>query len=347
MHFSKQWIEMKLITGNDLLEGEHMLDDKPGLRVVPVLAIILPCFNESETIHNTVTQLLALVKALTEEGLIAKESYLFFVDDGSSDDSWEAVIMLHHGNKAIKGIKLSQNFGHQAALLAGLAAVTEKCDAAISIDADLQQDPLAIRQFVIEFHKGADVVLGIRRDRNTDGWFKNKSALAFYTLMKTMGVNIIPNHADYRLLSKRALEALALFPEPNIFLRAICLRLGFKVCKVFFDVKERAYGTSKYSLQKMLRLALHGITSFSIVPLRIVAILGFIVFLLSIIMGGYVVWRTLFIGDTVPGWASTALPIYFIGGIQLLCLGVVGEYIGQIYNTVKNRPRWICEHKLD
>ena len=244
-------------------------------------------------------------------------------------------------------MKLSKNFGHQAALLAGLSEVTKHCDAAISIDADLQQDPLAIRDFVIELRKGADVVLGVRRDRGTDGWLKKQTALGFYALMRIMGVNIIPNHADYRLLSKRALEALALFPEPSIFLRATCLHLGFRVSTVLFDVSERQYGQTKYSLTKMLRLALHGITSFSVVPLRIVAIIGFVIFLSSLGMGGYVIWHSLYVGDTIPGWASITLPIYFIGGVQLLCLGVVGEYVGQIYKTVKNRLRWICEHKLD
>jgi hypothetical protein len=190
-------------------------------------------------------------------------------------------------------------------------------------------------------------VLGVRKDRGTDGWLKKQTALGFYALMRVMGVNIVPNHADYRLLSKRALEALALFTEPSIFLRATCLELGFKVSTVLFDVSERQFGQTKYSPRKMLRLALHGITSFSVVPLRIVAMIGFVIFLFSIGMGGYVIWHALIVGDTVPGWASTTLPIYFIGGVQLLCLGVVGEYVGQIYKTVKHRPRWICEHKLD
>lgn len=313
----------------------------------PQLAIVLPCFNESESIAPAVNQLTAIIQDLADERLISKDSYLFFVDDGSSDESWAIIEEFNRRNKAIKGLKLSQNFGHQAALLAGLSEVTMHCDAAISIDADLQQDPLAIRDFVNELQKGADVVLGVRKDRGTDGWLKKKTALGFYTLMRIMGVSIVPNHADYRLLSKRALEALALFPEPSIFLRATCLHLGFKVSKVFFDVSERQYGQTKYSLSKMLRLALHGITSYSVVPLRIVAIIGFMVFLSSLGMGAYVLWHSLFVGDTIPGWASITLPIYFIGGIQLLCLGVVGEYVGQIYKTVKNRPRWICEYKLD
>jgi len=324
-----------------------MIGNENVNNIAPRLALVLPCYNESESIDYAVVQLMALIQELAKEGLISKDSYLFFVDDGSTDETWEVIDKCNRSNKAVKGLKLSKNFGHQAALLAGLSEVTKDCDAAISIDADLQQDPLAIRDFVIELRKGADVVLGVRRDRGTDGWLKKQTALGFYALMRIMGVNIIPNHADYRLLSKRALEALALFPEPSIFLRATCLHLGFRVSTVLFDVSERQYGQTKYSLTKMLRLALHGITSFSVVPLRIVAIIGFVIFLSSLGMGGYVIWHSLYVGDTIPGWASITLPIYFIGGVQLLCLGVVGEYVGQIYKTVKNRPRWICEHKLD
>jgi glycosyltransferase involved in cell wall biosynthesis len=313
----------------------------------PRLAIVLPCFNERESIGYAVTKLSALIKQLADDKMISEDSYILFVDDGSTDDSWSVIESLNRDSPTIKGLKLSRNFGHQAALLAGLTVITKDCDAAISIDADLQQDPSAIKDFISEFRAGSDIVLGIRRDRGTDGWFKKQTALGFYRLMRAMGVNTIQNHADYRLLSKRALEALALYPEPNIFLRATCLQLGFRVSTILFDVRERQYGHTKYSLKKMLRLALHGITSFSVVPLRMVAIIGFILFLFSLGMGGYVIWHALLIGDTVPGWASTTLPIYFIGGVQLLCLGVVGEYIGQIYTTVKNRPRWICEKKLD
>lgn len=324
-----------------------MISGEQIFQKIPRLAIVLPCFNESESINHAADELSAVIKVIAREGRISPNSYIIFVDDGSTDESWSVIEQHNRSNNAIKGLKLSRNYGHQVALLAGLTTVTGDCDAAISIDADLQQDPSAIREFVKEFEKGADIVLGVRKDRGTDSWLKKITALGFYTFIRALGVNTILNHADYRLLSKRALDALRLFPEPNIFLRALCLQLGFRVSTVLFDVKERQYGQTKYSLKKMLRLALHGITSFSIVPLRIVAIIGFVLFLFSIGMGGYIAWRTLFVGDTVPGWASTALPIYFIGGIQLLCLGVVGEYVGQIYSTVKNRPRWICECKLD
>lgn len=324
-----------------------MLYDESVEEGAPRLAIILPCYNEEASIGYAAEHLIYIIGELIADGIISKDSFLFFVDDGSSDNSWEVITGLHQKGNAIKGLKLSKNFGHQAALLAGLMTVTKECDVAISIDADLQQDPCAIKNFIQEFRNGAEVVLGVRRDRSEDGWFKKRSALIFYATMRTFGVNIVPNHADYRLLSKKALEALAQFPEPSIFLRATCLQLGFKTAIVQFDVRERQFGETKYSLKKMLRLALHGITSTSVVPLRIVAVTGFILFILSLGMGGYVIWQALVGGNTVPGWASTTLPIYFIGGVQLLCLGIVGEYIGQIYKTVKNRPRWICEYKLD
>lgn len=317
-----------------------------GNRACPRLAIVVPCYNEQETLAHTVTELLRILSGLVESGRIAADSFLLFVDDGSADETWASIAQLNRSDSRVKGLKLSRNFGHQAALLAGLMEVKGDCDASISIDADLQQEPAAIPRFLDEYGKGAEVVLGIRRDRSTDGGMKKLSALGFYSLMKAMGVNTVPNHADYRLLGRQALEALAAFPEPNIFLRATCLNLGFRVGTVLFDVVERRYGKTKYSLRKMLRLAIHGITSYSVVPLRMVAITGMIVFGLSLVMGTYVAWRALVVGDTVPGWASTALPIYFIGGVQLLCLGIVGEYIGQIYTTVKHRPRWICEHKL-
>lgn len=324
-----------------------MVNHAHNMQMAPKVAIILPCFNESESISYAAETLLGILAALIAEEQITQDSYLFFVDDGSQDNSWKIIEALHLKNQAVKGMKLSRNFGHQAALLAGLTAVTGKCDAAISIDADLQQDPLTIRDFVNELRNGADIVLGIRRDRATDGKVKKLTALGFYRFMAAMGVNAIPNHADYRLLSRRAMEALALYPEPGMFLRVTCLQLGFQVSTVFFDVKARRYGQTKYSLRKMLQLAVQGVTSYSVTPLRIVTAIGFAIFALSSCMAIYVVWHALYVGDTVPGWASTTLPIYFIGGVQLLCLGIVGEYVGQIFTSVKNRPRWICEDHLD
>ncbi len=313
---------------------------------IPKIAVVLPCFNEHESIVHTTERLLEIFNGLIANKEIAENSFLYFVDDGSSDNSWQILESLNASHANVKGLKLSRNFGHQAALLAGLMAVIKDCDAAISIDADLQQDPMAITRFVAEFQRGAHVVLGVRTDRATDSWFKKQSATGFYKLMKCMGVNTIPNHADYRLLSKKALEALSLFKEPDIFLRATCMQLGFATSIVLFDVKERAFGTTKYSLTKMLRLAIHSITSFSVMPLRLVAVLGSMIFLMSLCMSGYVAWQALIVGNTIPGWASITLPIYFIGGIQLLCLGIVGEYIGHICQVVKKRPQWIEDRKL-
>jgi glycosyltransferase involved in cell wall biosynthesis len=324
-----------------------MVNQAHNIQMTPRVAIILPCFNENESISYAAETLLGILAALIAEEKITQDSYLFFVDDGSQDNSWKIIEALHLKNNTVKGMKLSRNFGHQAALLAGLTAVTGKCDAAISIDADLQQDPLTIRDFVNELRNGADVVLGVRRDRAADGKVKKLTAVGFYRFMAAMGVNAIPNHADYRLLSRRAMEALALYPEPEMFLRVTCLLLGFQVSTVFFDVKARQYGQTKYSLRKMLQLAVHGVTSYSVTPLRIVTAVGFAIFAMSSCMAVYVVWHALYVGDTVPGWASTTLPIYFIGGVQLLCLGIVGEYVGQIFTSVKNRPRWICEDRLD
>ena len=324
-----------------------MVNNAHNIQMAPRIAIILPCFNESESISHAADTLLGIVATLVAEEKITQDSYLFFVDDGSQDNSWKIIETLHLKNKAVKGMKLSRNFGHQAALLAGLTAVTGKCDAAISIDADLQQDPLAIRDFVNELRNGADIVIGVRRDRATDGKVKKLTALGFYRLVAAMGVPTVPNHADYRLLSRRAMEALALYPEPGMFLRVTCLQLGFQVRTVLFDVQARRYGQTKYSLRKMLQLAVRGVTSYSVRPLRIVTAVGFAIFTISSCMAVYVVWHALYVGDTVPGWASTTLPIYFIGGVQLLCLGIVGEYVGQIFTSVKNRPRWICEDQLD
>lgn len=312
----------------------------------PVLAIVVPCFNEQESIPLTASILGDVLDSMVRRDLVSTQSYLYFVDDGSTDASWGLLTTLHAENKNLRALKLSRNFGHQAALLAGLSAVNGRCDAAISIDADLQQDPHIIPQFVERYVSGAEIVFGIRNDRASDSWFKKTTALGFYRVMKIMGVSIIQNHADYRLLGRHALNVLEEYAESNIFLRAICAQLGFRVDTVYFDVKERNLGASKYSLTKMMKLAIEGITSFSVVPLRAVAVLGVLIFGMTIVMSFYVAFRALIIGDTVPGWASTILPIYFIGGIQILCMGIIGEYIAQIVSNVKRRPRYIREREL-
>lgn len=312
----------------------------------PILAIVVPCFNEQESIPVTARILGEVLDSMMRRDLVSKQSYLYFVDDGSTDASWSLLATLHTENKNLRALKLSRNFGHQPALLAGLLAVNGRCDAAISIDADLQQDPLVIPQFVERYISGAEIVFGVRKDRASDGWFKKTTALAFYRVMTVMGVTIVPNHADYRLLGWHAIAALEEYAESNIFLRAICAQLGFRADIVYFDVKERYAGASKYSLIKMIKLAVEGITSFSVVPLRAVAVLGVLIFGMTTVMGFYIAFRALVIGDTVPGWASTTLPIYFIGGIQILCMGVIGEYVAQIVSNVKRRPRYITEREL-
>ena len=313
----------------------------------PTIAIILPCFNEEDCIDSSTSTMKRILEELIAKKNIAENSYLYFVDDGSTDNTWLKIFQLYQQVSFIKATKLSRNFGHQAALLSGLSAVTNRCDAAISIDIDLQQDPNVIKQFVQAFLEGNEIVFGVRLDRTKDSWFKRKSAEFFYHFSSLMGLHIIPNHADCRLLSNAALIALETHTEPNVFLRALCLNLGFKTSQVYFHVQERQFGVSKYTISKMFNLAIQGITSFSVTPLRFVAAIGFIIFMLSICMSIYVLWSAMITGKVVSGWASTVIPIYFIGGIQLLSLGIIGEYIGQIYMTVKRRPRWISEKTLD
>lgn len=313
----------------------------------PILAIAIPCFNEASVISKTVNAISQILSSLIKDKCISSESFIFFVDDGSSDDTWKKILEFKQDGFTVKGARLSKNFGHQAALFAAYSCLANKCDAVISIDADLQQDINAIPLFLAKYSSGFDVVLGVRRSRQTDGFYKKISAQFFYKLMLCFGVELIPNHADYRLLSNRALEALLLFKEPGIFLRALCLQLGFSVAIVNFDVFPRVDGESKYTLRKMFRLCVDGITSFSIAPLRLVFALGLALFLLSICMTGYVLWVYLDGVNVVPGWASTILPIYFIGGIQLLCLGIFGEYLGKVFIAVKHRPRWIFESIIE
>lgn len=323
-----------------------MKNEFPERAKLPVLAIVVPCFNEEKALPPAVQTLLSILDELIQERSIDNESFLYFIDDGSSDGSWQWLIATHQAASRVRGLKLSKNFGHQNALMAGLMAVKNRCDISISIDADLQQDPRSIREFVQAYLAGADVVFGVRKDRNSDGVFKRTTALAFYRLMSMLGVTTIKNHADYRLLSRKALEALSAYTEPALFLRAISVQLGFKSAIVYFDVKERSIGESKYTIGKMLSLAVHGVTSFSVAPLRLIALTGLLIFSATILMSAYILVRALFVGDTVPGWASTTLPIYFLGGIQILCMGIIGEYLAQTLNTVKQRPRYIVEGEL-
>lgn len=311
-----------------------------------ILGIVVPCYNEEAVLSETILRLNKVLEDLVQKDKISINSFMIFVDDGSKDNTWNLIENVSKNNKFVKGLKLSKNQGHQNALLAGMQFVVDKCDCLISLDADLQQDENSIQNFLQKYTEGSEVVLGIRNDRKSDGLFKKITALGFYKLMDVMGVNILKNHADYRLLSNRANKSLMQFEEVNLFLRGLVPLLGYKTDYVYFDVKDRFAGESKYTLSKMLGFAIDGITSFSIKPLRIISIIGFFVFFLSVAMGLYVFGAYLFTNDAVPGWASTVLPIYFIGGVQILSLGVIGEYVGKIYKETKKRPRYFIEKEV-
>lgn len=311
----------------------------------PIIAIVVPCYNEEPVLHETAKQLNQLIDSLIKNNQISQSSFIYFVDDGSNDKTWDIIQKFHLENNRNKGLKLSRNVGHQNALLAGLNSVQEKSDCVISIDADLQDDISAIALMVEEFKKGSDIVYGVRKKRETDTFFKRFTALSFYKLMSFFGVNIIYNHADYRLLSKRVVKHLISFKEVNLFLRAMVPLVGFKSTKIYYDRKERFAGVSKYPTKKMMSFALDGITSFSVAPLRYITLAGFIVFIISCVLSVWVLTVVL-LDRTVPGWASTVLPIYFIGGVQLLSIGILGEYLSKIYKEVKARPRYIKDIEL-
>lgn len=316
------------------------------MREVPKLAVIVPCYNEEQVLYETTKRLSVVLEDLINKNKIKKDSFILYIDDGSGDNTWNIVKYVGRQYSLVKGIRLSKNQGHQNALLAGMEYVEHKCDCLISIDADLQQDEKSMIHFTDSYVNGCDVVLGIRNDRMCDSFFKRATALGFYKLMNLMGVDIIKNHADYRLLSSKAIRMLLSFKEVNLFLRGLVLLIGLKTEYIYFDVKDRYAGKSKYTLKKMFAFAWDGITSFSVVPLRLITLIGFIVFFVSLIMGGSVLYSVI-ANKTVQGWASTVLPIYFMGGIQLMCLGVIGEYIGKIYKETKRRPRYFIEDIID
>lgn len=306
------------------------------------LYMVIPCYNEEAVLAETSRRMLDVFGRMLDEKLIAQDSRIVFVDDGSRDNTWNMIDELVQKNESIKGIKLSRNCGHQNALMAGLMTVKEECDCAISIDADLQDDIEIIPDMVKKFREGCDVVYGVRNSRKTDTFFKRSTAQAFYKLMVSMGVGIVPDHADYRLMSRRALEALAQFPEVNLFLRAMVPLCGYKSDKVYYERHERFAGESKYPLKKMLAFAMDGITSFSITPIRLISSLGALICFISLIIFIYTIY-TKFFGKTEAGWTSLMASIWFLGGVQLLSVGLIGEYIGKIYREVKHRPRFIIE----
>ena len=313
----------------------------------PKLAIIIPCYNEELCVESTCKRLLAVLKDLVDKQKITPDSYLYLVDDGSVDNTWNLIEKLHNENSLIKGQKFIRNYGNQKALIAGLEGVRNLgCDCVVSIDADLQQDELAIERFLDEYQKGYDIILGIRNDRKTDGFFKKTTAVMFYKVMNLLGAKIAMNHSDYRLVSKRALDILELYPEKSLFLRGVFHELGLKTSTVYFDVKPRFAGKSKFNFMSLMGLALNGITSFSIVPLRIVACLGFLMALFGFLVGLETVFEKLFFHNSPNGFATMIILLCFFGGLQIFCLGVIGEYIGQVYREVKARPRYIPENEL-
>ena len=311
-----------------------------------ILYIVVPCYNEQEVLPETCKRLKIKLSGLIEKGTVSENSRVLFVDDGSSDSTWDLISRFHEEDRIISGLKLSRNRGHQNALLAGLMTARDNADIAVSLDADLQDDVEAIDEFIEKHHEGCDVVYGVRGSRAKDTFFKRRSAEFFYRFMRWMGAEIIYNHADYRLMSKRALDALSKFKETNLFLRGIVPLIGFKSGFVSYERHERFAGKSKYPLGKMLSFAAEGIFSFSIKPIKLIASLGAIVFTISIIMLIYAL-VSYAVGVTVQGWTSILFSVWAIGGLQLLSIGVIGEYIGKIYLETKSRPKYIIEKFLN
>ncbi len=312
----------------------------------PILYVVIPCYNEQEVLPVTAPMFLQKINDLYIDGKISEHSRILFVNDGSKDDTWKIITELSSLDEHYCGISLSRNRGHQNALLAGLMEAKDKCDISISVDCDGQDDIDAIDKMVDEYLSGSEIVYGVRADRKTDTAFKRGTAQFFYKMMKAMGVDMVYNHADYRLMSKRALEGLAQFKEVNLFLRGLVPMIGFKYSCVEYSRKERMAGKSKYPLKKMISFAIDGITSLSVKPIRLITAFGFIVAILSVIGIIWSVVTRLVTGHT-GGWASTVSIICFLGGVQLLSLGVIGEYIGKIYLEVKHRPRYIIDKKTD
>lgn len=308
----------------------------------PVLTIVVPCFNEEEVLPETISVLCHQLHELIKENKISNKSKLLFVDDGSKDRTWEIIYKEGLRNEFVRGLKLSRNVGHQNALLAGLFSAKNASDCVISIDADLQDDVQVIREFIQKFNEGNEVVCGVRKCRDTDTFFKRFTAQGFYQVMKKLGVNLVYNHADFRLMSRRAISELERFNEVNLFLRGIVPMIGFRTTNVYYDRKERQAGISKYPLKKMAAFAFDGITSFSVTPIRLVLLLGFVSFFVSLLFGFYFL-TIKFFGETQTGWTSLITSIWLIGGLQLIAIGLIGEYVGKIYKETKQRPKYIID----
>jgi glycosyltransferase involved in cell wall biosynthesis len=311
----------------------------------PALAIVVPCFNEELVVEDTARRLRQLLSQFVAAGQIDGGSFVYFVDDGSRDATWSLIEKLHGLDDRIKGLKLSRNVGTQNALLAGLLSIRECVDCAVTIDADLQQDEQAMATFIERYRQGAHIVYGVRRRHDQNSLLKRATSWFFYNFLSLMGARIIKHHSEYRLVSRKALDAISEYREYNLFLRGIFVDIGYRSDTVFFDVKPRVAGKSKHGLRKLASLALDGITSFSVVPLRLVTTFGVLIFLFSCAMTLFYLYHKIK-GHTPPGWAGTIIPIYFLGGVQIVFLGLVGEYIGKIYKEVKGRPRYIKDEEL-
>ena len=306
------------------------------------LYIVIPCYNEQEVLPEAAARISGKLERLIVAGLCGEQSRILFVDDGSTDRTWALIEEQHASNPRICGLKLSRNRGHQNALLAGLMTAKEQADVTISMDADLQDDIEVMDEFLTHFRDGCDVVYGVRKRRDTDTAFKRATAQGFYKFMKVLGVDVVYNHADYRLMSRRALEGLSEYHEVNLFLRGIVPQIGYRSANVYYDRAERLAGESKYPLRKMIQFAMDGITSFSVRPIRIISNLGIVISLLSVLGFVYALCSKIF-GFTAPGWTAIICSIWLIGGIQLFCIGIIGAYIGKIYSETKARPKYIIE----
>ncbi len=309
------------------------------------LYLVVPCYNEEAVLPETARQLESALQSLIDSGRCGASSRILFVNDGSKDRTWALIEELHRTQPHVCGLSLSRNRGHQNALLAGLMAARESADCAISLDADLQDDISVLPEFLDKFHDGCDVVYGVRKKRETDTLFKRTTAQGFYKLMRLMGVDVVYNHADYRLMSRRALDGLAEYREVNLFLRGIVPLIGYRSDYVYYDRHERFAGESKYPLKKMLSFAIDGITSFSVKPLKVISNLGILISVLSVFGLLYALISKL-VGAAVSGWTAIVASIWLLGGVQLLCLGVVGTYVGKIYSEVKARPRYRIDQLL-
>ena len=309
------------------------------------LALVVPCYNEEAVLEISAKELKSVLSDLIQKQKISSDSFILFVNDGSKDRTWELIEKEHRESEMVFGLKLAGNVGHQFALTAGLLTAKDICDIAVSIDADLQDDTSVIEEMVDKYHAGSDIVYGVRNDRKSDSWFKRTTAQGFYKIMALMGVKTVYNHADFRLMSKRALEHFSKFEENNLYLRGMVPLIGYQTDCVYYERKERVAGESKYPFSKMLALAWNGITSFSVKPISLVTGLGFLIMFLSVLAAIYA-FVSYFFGTVEPGWTSLLLSVWFLGGLQLCAIGLIGQYIGKIYIEVKHRPRYNIETLL-